>query len=107
MKAAPPRVPRLHPNVAALYREKIVSLREALNTEHTRTKAAECIRELIEEIRIMPEKRRLRIELFGQLAALINLGSQHPRSFGTRVQATLVAGARFIQARTAELRMFV
>jgi site-specific DNA recombinase len=107
LKAAPPPVPRLHPNVAALYREKIASLREALNSEGSRSEAADCIRGLIEEIRLVPEKRRLRIELSGQLAALINLASQHPRSVGTRVQATLVAGARFIQARTAELRMFV
>jgi len=107
LKAAPPPVPRLHPNVAALYREKIVTLREALNAEGSRAEAAECIRALIEEIRLIPENRSLTIELFGQLAALINLASQHPRSVGTRVQATLVAGARFIQARTAELRMFV
>src|SRR5262249_14773752 len=94
LKAAPPPVPRLHPNVAAVYREKIISLREALNTEGTRTEAAECIRGLIEEIRLVPEKGRLRIELSGQLATLINLTNQYPRSGGTRVPATLVAGAR-------------
>jgi site-specific DNA recombinase len=94
LKAAPPPIPRLHPNVAAEYREKILSLREALNAEGTRVEAAECIRGLIEEIRLVPEKGRLRIELFGQLAALINLTNQHPRSGGTRVSATLVAGAR-------------
>jgi site-specific DNA recombinase len=95
LKAAPPPIPRLHPNVAAIYREKILSLREALNAEGTRVEAAECIRGLIEEIRLVPEKGRLRIELFGQLAALINLTNQHPRSGGTRVPATLVAGVGF------------
>jgi NAD(P)-dependent dehydrogenase (short-subunit alcohol dehydrogenase family) len=41
-------------------------------------------------------------------AALINLASEHPRSGGTGVQVTLVAGARFVQGRTsAELRKFV
>ena len=41
LKAAPPPMPRLHPNIAAVYREKIARLREALNAEDTRTEAAE------------------------------------------------------------------
>jgi hypothetical protein len=98
LKAAPPPIPRLHPNVGVVYREKIISLREALNAEGTRTEAAECIRGLIEEIRLVPENGRLRLELFGQLAALINLTNQHPRSSGTRVPATLVAGERNSQS---------
>jgi hypothetical protein len=57
----------------------------------TRTEAAGCIRELIEEIRLVPEKGRLRIELFGELAALINLAGGRPRGKGAQV--TLVAGA--------------
>jgi site-specific DNA recombinase len=94
LKGAPPAVPRLHPNVAAVYREKIAGLREALNAEDTRTEAAEMIRGLIEEVRLVPEEGRLRIELSGELAALISLANQHPRSSGTRVPVTLVAGAR-------------
>ena len=43
----------------------------------------------------MPEKGKLRIELFGKLAALINLANKHPRSGGTGVQVTLVAGVGF------------
>jgi site-specific DNA recombinase len=54
LKGVPPAVPRLHRNVAALYREKIARLREALNAEGTRTEAAEMIRGLIEEIRLVP-----------------------------------------------------
>jgi hypothetical protein len=68
-------------------------LGEALNDEHTRTEAAGCIRELIEEIRLVPEKGRLRIELFGELAALINLAGGRPRGKGAQV--TLVAGVGF------------
>jgi hypothetical protein len=41
------------------------------------------IRGLIEEIRFVPEKGSLRIELFGELGALISLANQHPRSSGT------------------------
>jgi hypothetical protein len=80
LEAAPPPTPRLHPGIAEIYRQKIANLREALNDERTRTEAAECIRELIEEIRLVPEKGKLRIELFGKLAALINLANKNPRS---------------------------
>jgi site-specific DNA recombinase len=92
---------RLHPSIAEIYRQKIVNLGEALNDKRTRTEAAAAIRELIEEIRLVPENGRLRIELFGKLAALINLANKNPRSGGTGAQVTLVAGVRFVQQRTS------
>jgi site-specific DNA recombinase len=64
--AAPPPMPRLHPNLAELYRQKIINLAEALNDEHTRLEAAACIRDLIEEIRLVPENGKLRVELYGR-----------------------------------------
>ena len=88
-------MPRLHPNLAELYRQKVTNLAEALNDEHTRLEAAECIRELIEEIRLVPENGKLRVELYGELAALLRLANGHPRSKGTGVQITLVAGVGF------------
>ena len=87
-------MPRLHPNLAELYRQKVMNLAQALNDEHMRLEAAECIRELIEEIRLVPDNGKLRVELYGELAALINLANENPRSKGTGVQITLVAGAR-------------
>jgi DNA invertase Pin-like site-specific DNA recombinase len=93
LEATPPSMPRLHPNLAELYRQKVTNLAEALNDEHTRLEAAECIRELIGEIRLVPEDGKLRVELYGELAALLNLANGHPRSKGTGVQITLVAGA--------------
>jgi site-specific DNA recombinase len=78
--AASPPMPRLHPNLAQLYRQKVTNLAEALNDENTRLEAAECIRDLIEEIRLVPENEKLRVELYGELAALINLANEHPRS---------------------------
>jgi hypothetical protein len=92
LEAAPPPMPRLHSNLAELYRQKVMNLAEALNDQHTRLEAAERIRELIEEIRLVPENGKLRVELYGELAALINLAN--PRSKGTGVQITLVAGTR-------------
>jgi site-specific DNA recombinase len=95
LEAAPPPMPRLHPNLAELYRQKVFSLAEALNDEHTRLEASECLRELIEEIRLVPVDATLRVELYGELAALMNLANEHPHSKGTGVQITLVAGAGF------------
>ena len=100
LEAAPPPMPRLHPNLTELYRQKVINLTEALNDEHSRLEAAECIRELIEEIRLAPDDGKLRVELYGELAALINLANEHPRSKETGVQITLVAGARSHLYRT-------
>jgi site-specific DNA recombinase len=95
LEAAPPSMPRLHPNLADLYRQKVADLAEALNGEDTRLEAAECIRALIEEIRLVPEHRNLRIELYGELSALLTLANEHPRSRETGVQITMVAGTGF------------
>ena len=94
LKEAPLPMPRLHPNIAEMYRQKVDNLAEALNEERTCVERAECIRELIEAIRLVPENGKLKIELYGELAALLNLANEHPRSKGTGVQITLVGGAR-------------
>jgi hypothetical protein len=60
LQAAPPPMPRLHPNLAELYRQKVMKLVEALNDDGTRLEAGECIRELIEEIRLVPDNGKLR-----------------------------------------------
>ena len=95
LKGAPPSMPRLHPNIAEVYRQKVPNLSDALNDERTCLGAAECIRELIQEIRLVPENGKLRIELYGELAALINLANEQPRHKETGVQVTLVAGVGF------------
>ena len=66
----------------------------ALNEDSNRAEAAEAIRALIEEVRLVPDDENLRIELFGELAALIKLTNEHPRSTDTGVQVRLFAGAR-------------
>ena len=93
MEKAPASIPRLHPNLAQLYRDKVDRLTEALNEDSSRSAAAEAIRALIEEVRLVPDDGSLKIELYGELAALINLANEHPRSKDTGVQVTMVAGA--------------
>ena len=90
-------LPRLSLTVAQIYHDKVARLTDALNEESNR---AEAIRALIEEVRLVPDDGNLRIELFGELAALINLTNELPRSRETGVQVTLVAGARSQRFRT-------
>ena len=53
------------------------------------------LRDLIDEMRLSPDGRTLRIELFGELASLIALAQENPRSAQAGVQVTLVAGVGF------------
>ena len=91
--------PRLHPRLADVYRDKVTNLVEALNAPDTVADAAEAIRGLIEAVRLMPEEGELKIEIYGELAALITLGQEHknkhPGGDTSGVQVTLVAGAGF------------
>ena len=95
LEAAAPAKPRLHPNLAALYRQKVMNLAEALKIDQTRSQATECLRGLIEEIRLIRDEGKLRIELYGALASLINLANGNPRFKEAGVQVTLVAGVGF------------
>ena len=45
--------------------------------------------------RLVPKDGDLKIELYGELAALIALPNEHPRGKTSGVQVTLVAGAGF------------
>ena len=49
----------------------------------------------------MPEEGELKIEMYGELAALITLGQEHktkhPGGDTSGVQVTLVAGAEFVE----------
>ena len=100
--------PRLHPNLARIYRDKIENLIAALNSTDMVSEAAEAIRSLITAVRLVPVHDQLEIELYGELAALLSLGlankHKHPRSNDPGVQVTLVAGARSHLYRTSLTR---
>lgn len=91
----PNSVPRLHPNLAEIYRRKVANLADALNANDTRTEAFEAIRGQVDEVRLIPDENDLKIELYGELAALLAFGNEDPRSSETGVQITMVAGARY------------
>ena len=96
LKHAPAPAPRLHRKLAEIYRHKVANLQEELSRPELRAEAAEAIRSLVEEIRLVPENGRLEIELAGDLAGILALasGSKKPVSVRDGLQVTLVAGAR-------------
>lgn len=96
LEQSPPSLPRLHPNLSKVYRDKVDNLVRALSADSSRAEAAEAIRGLIKEIRLVPVGDQLDIELYGELAALFDLAqNKHPQSNDMGVQVTMVAGAGF------------
>src|SRR5262249_34923611 len=91
---------RLHPNLAAIYRDKVARLHEELNRPELRAEAAAAIRGLVESVRLVPENGRLEIELAGDLAGILALANNNPHQDGRGLQVTLVAGARTHLYRT-------
>ena len=100
LAAAEAPAPRLMPNLADLYRAKVAALQDALTGEDA-TAAREQVRSLIEEVRLIPSPADpdapLTIEVRGQLAAMLALGSGESPSAGVQLekQFKLVAGAGF------------
>lgn len=102
--------PLLHPNMADLYREKVTQLARGLEHEDSRTAAAEALRGLIDAIVLTPQGGELRIELQGNLAAMLKAAQaqstgepltplgcwkdERPPGDDDLVQIMLVAGAR-------------
>jgi site-specific DNA recombinase len=96
--AAP--APRLHPNIAEVYRRKVEELHNALRAEDAGP-ARELIRGLVEAIVLIPENGRLRVELRGELAAILRLSgppNEKAPAGGPELlaeQIKVVAGAGF------------
>ena len=94
--------PRLHPNLAVLYRQKVAALADALSG-HGAAAARDLLRGLIDEIRIVPEGLTQRAELRGELAAILGLASPRTtkapadmaRAFDIAEQIKVVAGTGF------------
>ena len=75
--AAPaPAQPRLHPNIAQVYRDKVERLQEALQADSGGQAALEAVRALIDRVVLTPAAggRGFEIELIGEIASMIRLG---------------------------------
>ena len=68
--AAP--APRLHPNLAEMYREKVANLIEVLRRDDA-SDARGLVRSLVERVTLHPEGTGQRIELRGELASILGL----------------------------------
>jgi site-specific DNA recombinase len=66
--------------MADLYRNKVEELAAALQREDTRLEASEMLHGLIEAIVLTPQDGQLRIELRGNLAAMLAAAQQAKRS---------------------------
>ena len=95
--------PLLHPSMADLYRAKVEELAAALRRDDSRVEASETLRGLIDAIVLIPEGDQLRIELKGNLAAMLAAAQKTKRSPETGdllVPIQMVAGAcnhRYLQ----------
>ncbi len=74
----PTAAPVLHPNLAAIYRNKVQSLHDALREPVSGTSALEAIRGLIDRVVLHPvdtAENGMEIELIGEIAAMVALAS--------------------------------
>jgi site-specific DNA recombinase len=97
---APAILPFIHPNLALVYRDRVSALHEALKSPDTSAEAFNTVRSLIDVIRLVPEDGRLRIELRGELAGILAIGTDtrepgHLSTAGLCEQIKMVAGAGF------------
>jgi hypothetical protein len=100
--ATPLPPPVIHPNLAELYRRKVDRLHECLTASGTRTEAAEALRCLVDEIRLVPQDGVLSIDLYGELGAVLSLTNDKAAPGARSGHSTvLVAGARCHLYRTA------
>ena len=76
LAAAPPPAPRLHPNLAEIYRRKVADLQTTLSAPETQTEALEILRGLIERVVLHPMEKGFEVELIGEIAAMVDLGAQ-------------------------------
>ena len=102
VEATEPSVPALfHPKLAQVYRDKVEDLLAAYSSEARRTQAQEIIRGLIEHVVLTPVDGVLRVEMTGDLAAMLTISQAGGRkntpgaaASGVR-QVKLVAGTGF------------
>ena len=87
--------PRLHPNLAQLYRQKVASLTEVLAKDDA-AEARELIRGLVEAIVLVPEDGKLRVEIRGELASILALAEGARRDKGAGVTGALCAQIKMV-----------
>ena len=102
---APEPKPLLHPNLAELYRTKVAGLVTFLTDDEADPEAVNLIRSLVEEITLTPENGELRVDLKGDLAAILNMATNKKPADEVHglEQVKLVAGARYLLYRNSRV----
>jgi site-specific DNA recombinase len=97
IESAPAAAPRLHPNLAEIYRKKVGGLQDALSDPETRSEAIEILRGLIERVAISAAEDGFTVELVGEIANMVRLSSgPEGRKVGLyRSSVKVVAGVGF------------
>jgi site-specific DNA recombinase len=99
METAATQIGRLF--LSTRYRELIEDLARSLNAPDVKREAAEALRALISEVRMVPDATARNghgIELVGELAGILSLGdfnATKPPRFARALSETLVAGVGF------------
>ena len=94
--------PRLHPNLAELYRRKVANLRETLRDPKLRDEALDLLRNLIDQVVMRPIEDGFEIELVGDIAQMVECANSQGQSKkraaldeAAHCSVKLVAGAGF------------
>ena len=91
----------LHPSIAQIYRQKVADLTASLNDDLARPEATEALRDLVSEVRMVPDdgdEHGHVIELYGELGAILALAddaNDKPRRLTGGVSVPMVAGVGF------------
>ena len=89
--------PRLHPDLAEIYRQKVAALATLLDRDDV-AEARELVRSLVDAIVLVPRDGRLSIEIRGELAGILALTAAGRASSGSErlaEQIKMVAGRGF------------
>ena len=63
----------LSPSMADIYRDRVARLHDVLDGADEDTETIETIRSLIDKVVVTPVERKLTIDLYGQIAAILKL----------------------------------
>src|SRR5262249_20002712 len=89
VSSTPGPLPRLHPNLAQLYRMKVEKLQQAIADPATHTEALEILRGLIERVAVRPVGNGFEIELVGEIARMVELGAGSTKTRAAHGEAAL------------------
>jgi site-specific DNA recombinase len=89
-----PAGPLLHPNMAAVYRDQITKMREAVMRNEETPEAREAVRGLVEAVIVRPLDGQLEVEVRGSLAGMLGFVGAPSQTAEMVRQVLMVAGAR-------------